>query len=198
MRSLQLYATTAAGARRHRVQERRAVRVDDTLRVPGRAARVTHRRGGAFVDLGVLEPGRVAVGEQLFVAQHPRLGRGVGEGRRVAVADDDVALDGLEVGGDARASSGTRSSSTMITRSAACSTMYVSCSGKSRRLSVWSTAPMHGMAKYASMCSWVFHMKVPTRSPGSIPSPVERDREPIGPGGDLGERRCDGCPHPRR
>ena len=47
---------------------------------------------------------------------------------------------------------------------------------------------MHGIAKYASMCSWVFHMKVPTRSPGSIPSSVKRDGETIGPGRDLGER----------
>ena len=37
-------------------------------------------------------------------------------------------------------------------------------------LSVCSTAPMHGTAKYASRCSWLFHMNVPTASPGATPS----------------------------
>ena len=47
---------------------------------------------------------------------------------------------------------------------------------------------MHGIAKYASRCSWVFHMNVPTRSPDSMPRPAQRRREPVDPVGDLGER----------
>ena len=39
-------------------------------------------------------------------------------------------------------------------------------------LSVCSTAPMHGTAKYASRCSWLFQQNVPTRSPASTPSVV--------------------------
>jgi hypothetical protein len=36
-------------------------------------------------------------------------------------------------------------------------------------LTVCSTAPMHGTAKYASWCSWVFQAKVATRSPWRTP-----------------------------
>ena len=71
------------------------MRVDDALRVAGRAARVTHRRGRPFVDLGPLETGRLR-GEQLVVAQH------VAERGRVAVADHDEVLDRLELAGDLR------------------------------------------------------------------------------------------------
>ena len=39
-------------------------------------------------------------------------------------------------------------------------------------LSVCSTAPMAGMARYASRWPWLFQQKVPTRSPGSMPSRV--------------------------
>ncbi len=52
----------------------------------------------------------------------------------------------------------------MITLSSAWFTMYISCSGKSRRFSVCSTAPMLGTARYATMCSALFHISVPTRS----------------------------------
>ena len=44
-------------ARAMRVQEGRAVRVDDALRVAGGAARVAHRRGRPFVELGPGEAG---------------------------------------------------------------------------------------------------------------------------------------------
>src|SRR3954447_21267466 len=37
-------------------------------------------------------------------------------------------------------------------------------------LTVLSTAPIDGTARYVSKCSWLFHMKVPTRSPSPIPS----------------------------
>ena len=67
---------------------------------------------------------------------------------------------------------------------------YASCSGNSRMLSVCSTAPMHGIAKYASRCSCVFQQNVPTRSPSPMPSFVERGREPVGVVGDLGEGRA--------
>ena len=39
-------------------------------------------------------------------------------------------------------------------------------------LRVCSTAPMAGMARYASRWPWLFQQKVPTRSPGSMPSRV--------------------------
>ena len=38
--------------------------------------------------------------------------------------------------------------------------------------SVCSTAPMQGMARYASRWPWLFQQKVPTRSPCSMPSRV--------------------------
>jgi hypothetical protein len=45
----------------------------------------------------------------------------------------------------------------------------MSNSGKRRMFSVWSTEPMFGIARYPSRCSWLFHWKVPTRSPASMP-----------------------------
>ena len=59
--------------------------------------------------------------------------------------------------------------------------------------SVCSTAPMHGIAKYASRCSCVFQQNVPTRSPSRTPSFVERGREPVRVVGDLGEGRAPGA-----
>ena len=56
---------------------------------------------------------------------------------------------------------------------------------------------MHGIAKYASRCSWVFHMKVPTRSPDVDPEAAQRGREPVGAVGDLGERRAAARRRPR-
>ena len=57
-----------AGLDGNGVHERGAVRVDDTLRVAGGAARVTHRRGCPFVDLGEVERGRIGAGEDVLVA----------------------------------------------------------------------------------------------------------------------------------
>ena len=51
---------------------------------------------------------------------------------------------------------------------------YASCSGNSRMFSVCSTAPIDGIARYASMCSCEFHMNVPTRSPVLHAEPRER------------------------
>ncbi|MGY3681454.1 hypothetical protein ACVWXU_005077 [Streptomyces sp. TE33382] len=71
-------------------------------------------------------------------------------------------------------SSGTRSGSseplTITALSSAWLTIQTSCSAGSRRLRVWSTAPMEGMARYASTCSALFHMRVPTLWSPSIPS----------------------------
>ena len=55
-----------------RVQDGRAVRVEDALRQPGRAARVAHRRGRVLVELRVLVVVRVRAGEQLLVASPRR------------------------------------------------------------------------------------------------------------------------------
>ena len=140
------------------------MRVRDTLRVAGGAGRVTHRRGLPFVDLRVREAGLLG-GEELVVAQH----LAVTERGRVAVTDDDERLDGLQIVDDA-ASNGMSESSTMMILSSAWLTTYASCSGNRRMLSVCSTAPMHGIAKYASRCSCVFQQNVPTRSPSATPS----------------------------
>ena len=70
---------------RQRVDRDRAVRVEDALRLPGGAARVTHRRGGALVDVAVRERRLVARREQLLVVD-----RAVG---RRAVADRDHVLE---------------------------------------------------------------------------------------------------------
>ena len=53
--------------RGHRVQPRRAVRVDDALGVARRARGVTHDRGGALVELGPLEAGLLGREEGLVV-----------------------------------------------------------------------------------------------------------------------------------
>jgi len=50
-----------------------------------------------------------------------------------------------------------------ITWSSAWLTMYVSCSGNSRKLSVCSTRLEHGAAKYNSRCRAEFHANVATR-----------------------------------
>ena len=81
------------------MQERGTVRVDDTLRVAGGAARVTHRGRGPFVDLGVRNP-RLLGCEQLVVAQHlctVALERG-----GVGITDDDVVLDARQLGRELR------------------------------------------------------------------------------------------------
>ena len=67
----------------------------------------------------------------------------------------------------------------MTTRSCAWLMICASCGGGSRRLSVCSTAPMHGTAKYASRCSWWFQDSVPTRSPGSDAERAQRAGEPV-------------------
>ena len=54
-----------------RVQHRRAVRVEDALRHPGRAARVTHRRRLVLVELRVAPRVGIDAGEQLLV-RRPR------------------------------------------------------------------------------------------------------------------------------
>ena len=68
------------------------------------------------------------------------------------------------------ASSGTRLSSTMMTRSPAWPAIWATWAPGSRMLSVCRTAPMLGTPKYASRCSWLFHMNVPTGSPRPMPS----------------------------
>src|SRR2546421_874185 len=83
------------------MQHRRPVRVHDALRVAGGAARVAHGRRRPFVDLGPREPG-VLGRENLVVAQHVGAGSGVDQRGGVALADDDVVLDRLEVGRDVR------------------------------------------------------------------------------------------------
>ena len=60
-----------------RVQDGRAVRVDDAARAAGRAARVTHRRRLALVELGIL----------------PLVGIGGREQLLVRVLDDEDVLD---------------------------------------------------------------------------------------------------------
>ena len=90
-----------------RVQDGRAVRVEDALRHPGRAARVAHRGRLVLVQLRVLVVVRIGSGEQLLVGvldHEDVLDRGpVGEllpERQQALVDDDglVARVGRDVG----------------------------------------------------------------------------------------------------
>ncbi len=76
--------------------------------------------------------------------------------------------------GSSGASSGISEPLTMMTLSAAWLTIHTSCSAGSRRLSVCSTAPMDGIAKYASTCSALFHIRVATRSSPRTPSSSRR------------------------
>ena len=92
--------------------------------------------------LGPREPG-VLGREKLLVAQHRRRSPSA---RGVALADDDEVLDRRELAAHG-ASNGISVSSTITTRSSAWLTTYVSCSGKSRMLSVCSTAPIDGTAR---------------------------------------------------
>ena len=59
----------------------------------------------------------------------------------------------------------------MTTWSSAWLTTYAICSGKSRMLIACSTAPMDWTPRYASRCSSLFHMNVPTRWSPSMPRP---------------------------
>ena len=58
--------------------------VDDSLRLARRPARVTHCRGGAFVEIRPREPGRFG-GDELLITQHVSQCRGIARAR-----DDDV------------------------------------------------------------------------------------------------------------
>lgn len=72
--------------------------------------------------------------------------------------------------GRSGARSGRRLPLTSTTRSAAWLTMKTSCSAGRRRFRVCRTAPMEGIARYASTCSALFHMSVATRSSPVTPS----------------------------
>ena len=74
----------------HGVQERRAVRVDDALRVPGGAARVAHRGGQVLVR--DVEVDRLGVGQQRLVVEDPGV---VGDLGVAAVVHDHDVLDRL-------------------------------------------------------------------------------------------------------
>ena len=50
-------------------------------------------------------------------------------------------------------------------------------------LSVWSTAPIDGTARYASRCSWLFQEKVPTRSSPLDPELPEGRSQLVAPVG---------------
>ena len=65
--------------------------------------------------------------------------------------------------GSTGASWAIRELSAMTIWSSASLAMYAICSGDNRMLRVWSTAPIDGMARYATVCSALFHMNVATR-----------------------------------
>ena len=55
------------------------------------------------------------------------------------------------------------------------------------------TAPMPGMAKYASWCSWLFQAKVATRSPGPDAQAAQAGRQlfrAVGQGAELDAARA--------
>ena len=96
-----------------RVEDRRAVRVDDALRHARRAARVAHGRGLVLVELRVLPLVRVGAGQQLLVrvlddedVLDRRLVLELVEQRQQHLVDDDDLVAGVrrdvrEVGRDA-------------------------------------------------------------------------------------------------
>ena len=87
-----------ARAHHHRVDHRRAVRVEHALRIARGARRVAERRGRLLVELGPLERAGL-VGDQLLVAEQLR---DLGRGRHVgAVGHDHDVLHGLELVADA-------------------------------------------------------------------------------------------------
>src|ERR1700683_4456255 len=59
---------------------------------------------------------------------------------------------------------------------------------------VWSTAPIPGMARYASRWVWLFHRKVPPRSLSPPPPPPRALAQPLGALRHRGERRFGGLP----
>ena len=107
-RSRSLTPSETADGDGHRVQERRAVAVDDPLRVAGRAGRVAHGRGLALVELRPVVTGLLGA-EQLLV------GEGLTEAVGVARARHHDVLDGRGSGRVTRASRGDDEASTMIT-----------------------------------------------------------------------------------
>lgn len=76
--------------------------------------------------------------------------------------------------GSSGASSGSSEPLARTTLSSAWLTIQTSCSAGSRRLRVCSTAPIEGIARYASTCSALFHMRVATRWSPSTPSSSRR------------------------
>ena len=173
--------------RRHRVQERGAVRVDDALRVAGGAARVAHRRGGAFVDLRVLDS-RVARprAARRSGAPAPRSPSSSATRRRRPPRRTSRPLGSS---GATRASSGTSVSSTMIDLVFGVVHDVGELLGEQAEVErVEHRRRCPGIAKYASRCSWVFHMNVPTRSPTRSRGRRSAAGEPVGPVGHLRER----------
>ena len=94
----------------HGVQPDGTVRVDDTLGVAGRPARVTHGCGGPLVELGPVEA-RLLGGEQ------PLVGKSLAEGRGIPLPHHDDGLDGLQVvldGGQQRDERGVDDDATVL------------------------------------------------------------------------------------
>ena len=68
------------------------------------------------------------------------------------------------------ANTGSRTESTKTILSSAWVAIHATWSWCRRMFKVWSTEPMHGMAKYSSAWRVVLKPNVPTRSPGPTPS----------------------------
>ena len=85
----------APGADRHGLQVRRSVAVDDTLRVAGGAAGVTHCGSRSFIQFGPVVHGR-PVGEQVVVSNNCL--PGCGERVQVALPDRDDGVHGRHLG----------------------------------------------------------------------------------------------------
>ena len=113
---------------------------------------------------------------------------------RVAVADDDEALDRRQLGHDLGEHRHERVVDEHDLVLAVIDRRTRAARGTAGCSSVWSTAPIDGIARYASMCSCEFHMNVPTRSPVVHAEPGQRVGEPARVGGDRRRRSRAGGP----
>ncbi len=147
------------------VQPDGAVAVHHALGVAGGAGRVAHRRRRPLVDLRPV----VLRGLRRDDLVVPDV---LAELARCRPSPTTITCSTVGRCSRIAASSGTSEPSTMTTLSSASLTMWTSCCGVRRRLRVCSTAPMQGIARYASRCSWLFQARVATRSPGFTPIPA--------------------------
>ena len=124
-------------------------------------------------------------GEELVVAEHLRAV--ALERRGVGVAHHDVVLDARQLRRELRQHGHERAvdDDDLVFGVVHDVDELV---GEQRMLSVWSTPPMHGIAKYASRCSWMFHANVRDPITRLDTEAAQRCRQLVDPVRHLRER----------